>query len=149
MTPEEVLYYRNIKAPAYEEKNWTGPTKVAEGYIPRLASGPDGLFMLSQRIIYPENPKKMRRRYSSCANTKENTGTFEAPVQIARDSSSGLFEQGDLFENPETGALYVVWPEISGEEYVMKLWESTDGGQTFHGERNIARSASAMKVLLA
>jgi hypothetical protein len=137
LTPEEVLYYRNTKAPAYEEKNWTGPTKVAEGYIPRLASGPDGLFMLSQDYL-PGESQENAPAVLELRKYKENTGTFEAPVQIARDSSSGLFDQGNLFENPETGALYVVWPEISGEAYVMKLWESTDGGQTFHGERNIA-----------
>ncbi len=136
-TPDEVFYYRNTKEPTNKETSWEGPKKVTNGYLPRLAGGPDGLYMLSDDYLSgesTENPPEVLevRKY------KESTGTFEAPVVVARDPSAGLFVTGNLFENPETGTLYVTWPEQVGENYVMKLWESTDGGAAFHGEREIA-----------
>jgi hypothetical protein len=113
------------------------PDTVTDGYLPRLAGGPKGLFLLSEDYLPGESTAEAPtvlelRKFNEAANE------FEAPVVIARDSSAGSDESGGIYENPETGALYVAWPETSGGEYVMKLWESTDGGQTFHGERNIA-----------
>ncbi|HEY5229897.1 MAG TPA: Ig-like domain-containing protein [Solirubrobacteraceae bacterium] len=135
-TPVEVLYYRNTKAPADEEKNWEGPVKVTDGYLPRLASGPAGLFLLSEDYL-PGESMESSPEVLEVRKYNEASGKFEAPVVVARDTSGGLFEPGDISESP-TGALYVAWPEDSGGNYVMKLWESTDGGQTFHGEREIA-----------
>jgi hypothetical protein len=138
--PYEVSFYQypGPGLPVKENIGWTGPKKVTDGYLPRLASGPDGLFMVSQDYLPGESTENAPavievRKYN------ETSKSFEAPVAISRDPSSGLFEPGDIFENPETGTLYVAWPgETSGGSYVMHLWESTDGGQTFHGERNIA-----------
>jgi hypothetical protein len=138
--PYEVSFYQypGPGLPVKENVGWTGPKKVTDGYLPRLASGPDGLFMVSQDYLEGESTENAPavievRKYN------ETSKSFEAPVAISRDPSSGLFEPGDIFENPETGTLYVAWPgETSGGSYVMHLWESTDGGQTFHGERNIA-----------
>lgn len=138
--PYEVSFYQypGPGLPVKENVGWTGPKKVTDGYLPRLASGPDGLFMVSQDYLPGESTENAPavievRKYN------ETSKSFEAPVAISRDPSSGLFEPGDISENPETGTLYVAWPgETSGGSYVMQLWESTDGGQTFHGERNIA-----------
>lgn len=138
--PYEVSFYQypGPGLPVKENVGWTGPQKVTDGYLPRLASGPDGLFMVSQDYLPGESTENAPtvievRKYN------ETSKSFEAPVAISRDPSSGLFEPGDIFENPETGTLYVAWPgETSGGSYVMHLWESTDGGQTFHGERDIA-----------
>ncbi len=135
-TPLEVLYYRNTKAPADEEKDWEGPIKVTDGYMPRLASGPAGLFLLSEDYL-PGESMESSPEVLEVRKYNEASGKFEAPVMVARDTSAGLFEPGDISESP-TGALYVSWPEDSGGNYVIKLWESTDGGQTFHGEREIA-----------
>jgi hypothetical protein len=141
-TPVEVHYYVNKGGSTEEEKNWKGPELATDGYLPHLAGGHDGLFMLSEDYLSgesTENPPDVLevRKFN------EVSGHFEAPVVVARDPSAGLFETGTLFENPETGILYVAWPEVSGELYVMKLWESTDGGQTFHGERAIATIGSS------
>jgi hypothetical protein len=133
LTPDEVHFYANSKGGAAdEEKNWTGPKLVSDGYSPRLASGPDGLFMLSSDYLSGEaNPAVLElRKFNEAADT------FEAPSVITSNLVQGL--TSELFENPETGYLYVVWPVISGGNVVLYLAESTDGGKSFHGEREVA-----------
>ncbi|HTC58875.1 MAG TPA: hypothetical protein VK691_02030 [Solirubrobacteraceae bacterium] len=153
--PEIEAYY-NLSAPAPEtffyryyankgiaddnEGGWEGPIKVSNGYVPRLAGGPAGLFMLSTDI--PEG-ESLESQPSAVDVRKfnETTHTFGKPVQIAKipTSAGTLFNSGDIYENPETGALYVAQPVIDGAgEYVMRLWESTNGGESFTGERDIA-----------
>jgi hypothetical protein len=153
--PEVEAYY-NLSAPAPEvffyryyakggnvdgeEKGWEGPIKVSNGYVPRLAGGPKGLFMLSTDIA-PGESLEAQPSAIDVRKFNETTHTFGEPVQIAKIATSAgtLFNSGDIYENPETGVLYVAQPVIDGEgNYVMRLWESSDEGQTFHGERNIA-----------
>jgi hypothetical protein len=134
--PVQVRFYVNKGGSTEEEKNWKGPETVADGYLPRLAGGPDGVFMLSEDYL-PGESTENSPEVLELRKFNETSDQFEAPVQIAR-SNAGLFEPGDIFQNPTTGTLYIVWPETSGGLYVMKLWESTDGGHTFHGERNVA-----------
>ncbi|HEY5194506.1 MAG TPA: hypothetical protein VIJ39_11635 [Solirubrobacteraceae bacterium] len=142
-TPE-VFFYRyyakggNVDG---EEKGWEGPIKVTDGYVPRLASGPGGLFMLSTDIA-PGESLETQPSAIDVRKFNETTHTFGEPVQIAKipTSAGTLFNSGDIYENPETGALYVAQPVIDSKgNYVMRLWESSDGGQTFHGERDIAK----------
>ncbi|MGH2831230.1 MAG: hypothetical protein ACRDK2_00505, partial [Solirubrobacteraceae bacterium] len=123
-----------------EEKGWEGPIKVTDGYEPRLAGGPDGLFLLSTDLA-PGAPAEEQPSVIDVRKFNETTHEFGAPVTIANivTSAGTLAISGDIYENPETGYLYVAQPVIdSGGNFVMRLWESTDGGQTFHGERNIA-----------
>jgi hypothetical protein len=139
----EIFFYRyyakggNVDG---EAKGWDGPIKVGDGYVPRLAGGPTGLFMLSTDIPSGES---LEAQPSAIDVRKfdETTHTFGEPVQIAKipTSAGTLFNSGDIYESPETGVLYVAQPVIdSSGNYVMRLWESSDGGQSFHGERNIA-----------
>jgi hypothetical protein len=139
----EVSFYRyyakggNVDG---EESGWEGPFKVSNGYVPRLASGPAGLFMLSTDIPSGES---LEAQPSAIDVRKfdETTHTFDEPVQIAKipTSAGTLFNSGDIYENPTTGYIYVAQPVINGAgEYVMRLWESTNGGVTFAGERDIA-----------
>jgi hypothetical protein len=139
----EVYFYRyyakegNVDG---EENGWEGPYKVGDGYVPRLAGGPAGLFMLSTDIA-PGESTEAQPSAIDVRKFNEASHTFEAPVMIAKipTNAGTLFNSGDIYENPETGALYVATPVIEGEEYVMRLWESSDGGKTFHGERDIAK----------
>lgn len=143
----EVFFYRyyakggNVDG---EETGWEGPYKVSDGYVPRLASGPAGLFMLSTDIA-PGESTEAQPSAIDVRKFNEASHTFEAPVMIAKipTNASTLFNSGDIYENPQTGALYVAQPVIDGEEYVMRLWESSDGGKTFHGERDIAKIGPA------
>lgn len=142
----EVFFYRyyakggNVDG---EEKGWEGPFKVSDGYVPRLAGGPAGLFMLSTDIA-PGESTGAQPSAVDVRKFNEASHTFEAPVMIAKTPTSAgtLFNSGDIYENQETGTLYVVAPVIDGEEYVMRLWESSDGSKTFHGERDIAKISS-------
>ncbi len=140
--PYEVFFYRYANNGSADgvEAGWEGPFKVSDGYVPRLAGGPKGLFMLSTDIATGESTEAQPSAID-VRKFNETTHTFEAPVMIATipTSASTLFNSGDIYENPETGYLYVAEPVIDSEgNYVMRLWESTDAGQTFHGERNIA-----------
>ncbi len=111
--------------------------------MPRLAGGPAGLFILSTDIA-PGESTEAQPSAIDVRKFSEASHSFEAPVTIAKipTSAGTLFNSGDIYENPTTGALYVVQPVIDGEEYVMRLWESSDGGKTFHGERDIAKISS-------
>jgi hypothetical protein len=139
--PYLVRFYRYANKGGLEDEasGWEGPSTVADGYEPRLAGGPDGLFMLSTDLA-PGAPEGEQPSVVDVRKYNETKHEFEAPKTIANipTSTGTLFTSGDIFENSVTGTLYVVQPIVNGGEYVMRLWESTDGGQTFHGERNIA-----------
>ncbi len=123
-----------------EETGWEGPFKASNGYVPRLASGPAGLFMLSTDIPSGESPEAQPSAVD-VRKFDETTHTFGEPVQIAKipTSAGTLFNSGDIYENPTTGYIYVAQPVVNGAgEYVMRLWESTNGGMSFTGERDIA-----------
>jgi hypothetical protein len=143
----EVLFYRYYAKEGIgddDESGWEGPFKVSNGYVPRLASGPDGLFMLSTDIA-PGQPLESQPSAIDVRKFNETTHTFGEPTTIAKipTSTGTLFESGDIYENPETGVLYVAQPVINGAgAYVMRLWESSNGGQTFTGEREIATIGS-------
>ena len=130
---DELHYYVSKSNPADEESKWTARKFVTEGYSPRLASGPDGLFMLSSDFLSGEaNPAVLELR-----KLNETSDTFEAPALVTSDLAQDGLTSG-IFENPETGYLYVVWPVKSGGNLALYLAESTDGGKTFHGEREVA-----------
>jgi hypothetical protein len=139
--PYVVDFYRYANEGGLESEasGWKGPFTVTDGYEPRLTSGPDGLFMLSTDLA-PGAPAGEQPSVIDVRKYNETTHEFETPKTIANipTSTGTLFTSGDIFENSVTGTLYVAQPVVNGGEYVMRLWESTDGGQTFHGERNIA-----------
>lgn len=132
-TPIEIGYLVNNGGATSEQTNWEGPTIIKEGENPRLASGPDGLFMVSEDFLSGEGspPTLELRRF------EEGSKKFGAPIAL-----SGNDLQGDppgIYENPDTGALYIAWVAVNGAgSRVIELTESTDGGATFHGEREIA-----------
>jgi hypothetical protein len=133
-TEDEIHFYVNKGSPADQEKNWDGPAPkfVAIGKRPRLASGPSGLFMLSMDFPAGESEPAVLdlRKFN------ETTDVFEAPLEITGGVDSGL--ESDIYENPETGDLYVVWPTVSGGNNVLDFAESTNGGQSFQGQREVA-----------
>jgi hypothetical protein len=140
-TPDLVHFYRyaNKGGLETEASGWEGPFTVTDGYEPHLAGGPAGLFLLSTDLASGE-PASEQPSVIDVRKYNETTHEFGEPTTLADipTDSGTLFTSGDIFENPVTGALYVVQPVSENGEYVMRLWESTDGGQTFHGERDIA-----------
>jgi hypothetical protein len=135
-SPYEVAFNYLKGGNASEETNWSAPLKASDGYEPRLASGPSGLFLLSTDVASGEEQPTLLdvRKYN------ETTHSFGSPINVTTVAPgvASLFTGGEIFENPETGTLYVVQPIEGGSGYVMHLWESTDAGASFHGEREIA-----------
>jgi hypothetical protein len=130
------LEYNYLNSPgAGEEKNWTKPELVGNGYGPRLAGGPAGLFLFST----DEPGGGGQPTVLNVRRFNESTHTFGAPTTVATIAATvgGLFTSGGFYENPDNGHLYVIEPLFSSSS-VMRLWESTDGGASFHGERDIA-----------
>jgi hypothetical protein len=136
-SPYEVAFNYAKGGNLAEEANWSAPQKASNGYEPRLASGPSGLFLLSTDVASGEEQPTLLdvRKYN------EATHSFGAPVNVTTVAPGvfSLFNGGGFFENPENGRLYVAQPieEASGS-FVMELWESTDAGASFHGEREVA-----------
>lgn len=136
-SPYEVdyIYLKKIGTNG-EEKDWSASLKVSsDGYTPRLASGPAGLFLLSTEGSGEEQPTHLDvRKYNESANT------FEAPVAVGTVPAgvAELFTPGNIFESA-SGTLYVtqMFPSGSGAT-VLRLWESTDDGASWHGEREVA-----------
>ena len=117
--------------------NWVGPTKVTDGYMPRLAGGPAGLFMLSEDQAGPATLKP-----SALDLRKYDTGThaFGAPVRVQAfaQSDTGQFEGGDLAENANTGELAAVWPVSSHGSAFLRAYVSTNGGASFSAGEEVA-----------
>ena len=134
---DQIHYYVAKGSPAGVESKWSGPKPklLAEGYSPRLASGPAGLLILSSDFPGGEsNPAVLDVR-----KFNESSQTFEAPVQVASNLAQDGATSG-IYENPETGYIYVVWPVSSNGSLSLHVAESTDGGASFHGEREVAFS---------
>ncbi len=117
---------------------WHGPVKVTDGMNVQLASGPSGLYLLSQDFTTASAPFPAKldvRKWDPA------THTFGAPTLVARDSSTTVSTVlGGLGEDAATGALYVAWPGNVASEggYVMRLWTSSNEGKTFSGPRYVS-----------
>jgi hypothetical protein len=144
--PYQVLFYRATMSgsTSIAAQTWVGPTLVGEGYEPRLAGGPQGLFILTTDIAAGAQAGSQ----PSVVAVREydpSSGTF-GPRDILTNLSTNaatLFASGDVFENPDNGDLYVVQPVVLGNgSYVMQLWDSSDGGKTFTGPSDIASIGS-------
>lgn len=141
-TPVKLAYYSFHEpanpVPISPQDGWAGPVTVATGYVPRLADGAAGLFMLSEDSAGGAGqPRLVRiREYNTL------THTFGAPRTLASDGAgaANLFVGGGLAENADTGQLAAAWPDFttSGTS-VMRLWLSSDGGTRFSAAHDVAR----------
>jgi hypothetical protein len=125
--------------------NWVGPTKVTDGYMPRLAGGRAGLFMLSEDQAGPPNlnPSILDvRKYDT------GTHTFAGPqrVEAFTQSDTGLFDGGDLAENAVTGELAAVWPVFSNGNSSLRAYISTNGGASFSPGEDVAAVGFAYTI---
>jgi hypothetical protein len=114
---------------------WHGPYKLGNGIDARLADGPGGLYLLSQDYTSQseKNPSRLDVR-----KWNATTHTFGSATLVVNDSATSLSNSyGGLAEDPANGHLYVAWPgHVSAEGgFVMRLWESTNGGASFTGPK--------------
>lgn len=117
------------------EADWAGPTLVADGEAPRLASGTSGLFLLSDdAVVAGGEPEAVHlRKYSGTS--------FGAPLTLLGGPSFGAQVGGAVAESPD-GHIAVAWPTGSGATAAMQLFVSTDGGLSFSAAGPIARLGS-------
>jgi|SRR5580658_555277 hypothetical protein len=135
-SPDTVYYFWSHVGDA--TSGWHGPVKVTDGMNVRLASGPSGLYLLSQDFTTATAsfPAKLDVRKWDPA-----THTFGMPTVVARDSAATVSTAlGGFGEDPATGALYVAWPGNvpSAGGYVMRLWVSSNKGKTFGRSRYVS-----------
>jgi hypothetical protein len=130
--PIEFTSYKGAKGSSKtSEANWTVPAAVTNGYLPQLAGGAAGLFLLSEDYNSPGEA------VPSQVNVRKYAGAgFGAPSTLFEDPSPSLFDGGTIAESPG-GRLDVVWPDFSGTS-VMRLLVSTDGGASFSAPLTVA-----------
>jgi hypothetical protein len=137
--PYPVLFYRYSGAGSTTNPaNWVGPTLVTPGYMPRLAGGASGLWLVSQDYASPASS------LPTVLNVRKYAGTtFGAPLTLVNDPTASLFDGGSIAQSP-SGRIAVVWPSPSAVDgfRVMRLFTSSDGGASFGGPANVAAIAS-------
>jgi hypothetical protein len=139
--PYTVFFHRFKGAGSPEDAgNWAAPAFVTNGYEPSLASGPAGLFMVSQDYSGASNP--------NAVNVRRYTGTGFGPAKtLAVDSSTNLFAGGAIAQSSSGNRLAVAWPgrRAGDNAYVMRLFTSTDGGGSY-SESHIAHIGDAYEL---
>ena len=138
--PYPVRFYRYGGAgPMTSEANWTAPATITLGYMPRLAGGASGLWLVSQDYAGPASS------LPTVVNVRRFDGaTFGSPLTLVNDPTASLFDGGQITQSPN-GRIAVVWPSPSAAVNgfrVMRLFTSSDGGASFAGPANIAAIAS-------
>ena len=147
-TPVRLAYYEfhepSSPVPISPQDGWSGPVTLGTGYLPRMAEGRAGLFMVSEDAGagHADAPNLVQiRKYSTA------THTFGAPHTLASDGAGGganLFVGGGLAENEGTGQLAAAWPDFTNSgPSVMRLWLSSDGGARFSAVQDVASAGFA------
>jgi hypothetical protein len=131
-----IEFYRATGAPRTTEAGWVGPTVVTSGYVPRLAGGSGGLFLLS------EDYNSATETYPSRVEVRKYTGTsFGAPVALFDDPHAELFDGGAIAQSPG-GHVAVAWPQFGGSTANMRLFISSNGGASFGAPSVVASIGS-------
>jgi hypothetical protein len=129
-------YHAHNSHPISSQAAWGGPTVLGDGYLPRLADGAAGLFLLSEDSANgaPQPTIVDIRKYSTA------THAFGARTQLAVNpgGAADLFSGGGLGENYDSGELAAVWPQFSSNSPLMRLYLSTDGGAHFSPAQDVA-----------
>jgi hypothetical protein len=102
-----VHYYWASASADTTESLWRGPFEVAPGSDARLASGPSGLYLLSEEPVGSGSSSSTEldvRRWNP------TTHAFGAPVVVKDTTSGDSDDEGGLAVDATTGALNVAWP---------------------------------------
>ena len=141
--PYPILYYRYKGAGSLtSEASWEGPLPVANGYEPRLAGGSSGLLMAAQEYSDASSS------YPTALTVRKFAGAgFGPPVTLVNDPNIGLFLGGAISQSPG-GRVAVVWPGRRNADgaRILRLFTSTDGGASFGGQVDVARTGGALSI---
>ena len=116
-----------------------GPTHVANGIDPRLAGGPDGLFLVSaDYVASPSDSSKPL--HLDVRKWDPTTHTFGHPTFVADvPNDIDATDTGGFAEDASTGVLTVIWPtKTSGGHDEMAVWTSATKGASFSGPTDVA-----------
>lgn len=126
-TPPTLAFYSfnaGQRVPISPQNGWSGPTVVGDGYLPRMADGAGGLFLLSADAAHVgAQPTLVQvHKYSTTAHA------FGAATTIATApaDTANLYSGGGLAENYDTGQLAAVWPRFAPTPQ-LDLYLSNDG----------------------
>lgn len=115
-----------------------GPTAITIGINPRLAGGPDGLYLLSEDYVAsPDNDAKPL--HLDVRKWDPSTHRFGKPTLVAtvtNDIESS--NAGGFAEDASTGVLTVARPSEASSGEVMDIWTSANGGKSFSGPTKVA-----------
>jgi hypothetical protein len=113
-----------------------GPIEVSKGSNPRLAGGKKGLFILTEDAgSTPSKPLRLRVRKWNHATHKFGAPTYVGKVRNDVNSPN----IGGFTEDVSNGTLVVAWPGYGTHGgYLMRVWTSTNGGQSFVGPRTVS-----------
>lgn len=119
------------------EADWTGTQEVTKGYVPSLAGGASGLFLVSEDYNSPSESNP------SVVDVRKYTGSsFGAPLRLFEDKNANLFDGGDIAQSPG-GHVAVVWPQFGASQAEMRLLVSSNGGAGFTQLPNVAALGSS------
>lgn len=147
--PYTLAYYRFTPGPNSQRSylggpsTWVGPDLLGDGYLPRIADGAAGLFLLSSDApAAAGDPLAVRvRKYDGASHA------FGSPVTVvvnpASQAGSYLYKGGGLGENINTGELVAAWPQLSATGDLMRAYISTDGGARFAPAEDVATIGSS------
>lgn len=139
-TPPKLAYYYfrepHTAVPISPQNGWAGPVTIGPGYLPRMADGAAGMFLLSADGS-GETPNAVDLRKYDTA-----THAFGSAHKIA-NAGDALFAGGGLGENYDTGELAAVWPTFGDTNDLMRLYLSTDGGSRFSPAQYVASVGGA------
>ena len=137
-TLQFMRYHERSAAPGSTEdlsstlpSNWAGPVRLTNGYEPRLAQGPAGLFLLSADSTGAgATPSQIDVR--PYVPAQQGFG-MPRTLQSFPQSQLGLFDGGALGENAQTGELAAAWPyePRAGSGAQLRAYLSTNAGASF------------------
>src|SRR4051794_14941040 len=125
--PDRAAFWRyNGTGDVNDPASWAGPVVIGDGDATRLASGPAGLFLMTNNAGGSSGGQVQVRRFDDLR------GNFTAPV-IVGPSEAGV--ENDLAEapagGPAAGALFPGWALSSSDRLRVAAWG--DGGRTWLG----------------
>jgi hypothetical protein len=114
-----------------------GPIHVTTGISPRLAGGPNGLFLLS--ADFRSNPTTAKYLYLDVRKWNPTSHTFGKPTLVTTlPNDITATNVGGFTEDDSNGVLTVAWPKEIAGGYEMEIWTSANKGRSFSAPTKVA-----------
>jgi hypothetical protein len=126
-------YFRIYGGSGYmnDIRNWRPTQDLGSGDDPRLASGPNGMFLMNRVRSLLGQQRYLVRRYGSSG--------FSSPVTV---SPVGQVVNRDIYED-SGGNLHVAWVRRSSNQDFLEYRRSDDRGRTWSSTDTLVRAAGS------